>query len=289
MADELQGLPDVDLSAVEADLLKNQDKGQQQDVSPQQTAQAPSHEDKVSEYDDQMLEKFKNPKEVLKQWKEIQAFTTKTAQEKKEADLKIQQLEQKIAEMEMMPPPQYGGGYHQPQQQDEYEDPDIARMVERKAMQIYSTMSIREVLDQEYSSNPTDFAERYQYVQMLGSQPQYAHLANSGQGVKKLFEKADEKRTEHIKKTAEKAVKLYLGDDIDVERLKQLLKKDKEPGLPDGSDTGFMPDTTTSTTRTATAQKQAKGYDQLIEEKVKAGDADAVTALLFKKQLEESV
>jgi len=71
-------LPDIE--GLGEFLAPNQDKDQE---NPTQQPPKEDKADDLSDYDRQMLERLKNPKETLKHIKEIQGFATKLSQEKK--------------------------------------------------------------------------------------------------------------------------------------------------------------------------------------------------------------
>src|SRR5512139_2440326 len=74
-SDDIKGLPDVDLTAIVSDLEKTH-----QEEQPQQQTQTQVQPQQDQELD---LAQFKNPKDLLKGYKEIQAYTTRVSQENK--------------------------------------------------------------------------------------------------------------------------------------------------------------------------------------------------------------
>jgi len=275
MADDTKGLPDVDLQPVIDDLAQ-QDK----DLQTQQQTQTTVTDTTDTQSLD--LGQFKNPKDMLKSYKEIQAAFTKVSQDIKTKDTRIADLENE-AELSR------GGQQFQPNQQqtsnfDEsfVENPQVA-IAEQIRVQ-----RIAEILEEEQGENPQEFQERYAYVQMLSQK--YPQQSKTPAGVKKLFKEADKVRKDQAKTNAHKAFGLIFGADPteeNIQKFKQAMGIKETDNQQQTTDIGnaYMPDTTSST-RTQTDQTKPN-FDQKIDKAVNDGDVDAALDGVFKKALSE--
>ena len=277
MADkDINGLPDVDLGPIIKDLETQKDK---EPEKPKETE---------TELD---LGQFRNPKDMLKSYKEIQGAFTKVSQENKalkEAAEKAQQLEHELAALRE----QQELARYQPQQPQQFsqqkkfddlwmEDPENA--LRQKVMEQVNLTRINEVLQEEDMKNHDEFQERYAYVNMLSQNPQYAPLANTAAGVKKLFDIADKLRVEQLKKNSRKSLEYVFGEPLNDEqlaRLKQTVFGDKHQQNQQSNSNAYMPDTSTST-MTGQNQKQQPDYNAKLKEAANKGDVDGAIDALF--------
>lgn len=281
---DIDGLPDVDLTPVLDDLAQ-QDKDQQTDQQTQQQAQTTDAQTQTQHPDRNEFGQFKSKEDLLKGYKEVQAFGTTTSQENK-------QLKAKIAELENEIELSSGGQQFQTNQQqttnfDEsfVENPQLA-IAEQVRVQ-----RIAEILEEEQGENPQEFQERYAYVQMLGQK--YPHNIKTPAGVKKLFKEADKVRANQAKTNAHKSFNLLFGVDPteeNIQKFKQAMgiTESNDQTQQQTTDIGnaYMPDTTSST-RTGTDQDTKPNFDQKIQKSVDEGDVDAALDGVFQKALSE--
>ena len=274
MAEEkIEGLPDVDLSAIVADLESNQDKDQKPEVKdegkPQDWGQFKNRDGSL------------NQEGLLKSYKEIQAAFTRVSQDNKTTREQLAQMNEQVelARLATIQAPQVN-----PQTGEE--DETIVK---------YTTMRISETLEEEAEKNKdnlgnvnvSEFNERYAYAQAVSRQ--YPQLARSARGVKKLFELGDKLRTESLKKNAGKALESIFGGPLTEEenaRLVKLIKGDKAIQKTNNLSNAYMPDTSTST-KSGSDQNQSPNSELQIKESVEKGDVDGVISALFKRQLAE--
>lgn len=279
MEQDVQGIPDVEglRDFIKSDIQEStptQEKPVVRETKTEQTNQTPTEELDLAQ--------FKNPKELLKGYKEIQGTFTRTSQENK--TLK-EQLAQMNEQMELMRMSQMRQPVQQQMQQKDFdqqflENPQAAveSLAERKAQALMTQSKIQDVLEEENLRSPSDFTERYAYAKLLSQQ--YPQLVTSTAGVKKLFQLGDKLREEQQRTQAFKAVKAVFGEDVDFEKFKQLIKKDST-----GSNTNnaYMPDTSNMSGNRSESQT-GNNYDAEIKEAVSKGDADAVIKGLFKQK-----
>lgn len=264
--DELKGIPNVE--------------GLEQLV--QSTMEQPKSEEKpvVKETENFDLGQFKNPKDLLKSYKEIQGYTTKTSQENKELREQLKQMEEHVRLMQVHVQPQV----QQPQQQDfdtqfiNNPKQAIDNVVNQRVQETLRTATIQDVLMEEQAKNPDEFNERYNFA-MLARQ-QYPNLVNTGAGVRMLFKVADKMRDDSLKRNADKAMKALFGQDVDYEKFKSIVKKDQGTQQP-SNDLAYMPDSS-GAFRSGTEPGQVN-YDKSISSAAETGDVDTVLDGLFKK------
>jgi len=269
MANEIDGLPDVDLHSVVDDLAK------QEKDTPTGEMNRPKSDEVLD------LGQFKNPKDLLKSYKEVQGAFTNVTQSIKEKEAEIQRLQE---ELELSRGAQHP--YQDPvvnQNYNSYEDPELT-----VARQVNQTL-IANVLRKEESKNRNEFHERYAYVQMLAKQ--YPHLAQTPDGVETLFEKSDRVREERMKVASQRALESVFGQPLNEGQLKKL----KETiGITESTKTetqqtnaldAYMPDTS-SASRNRTGLDNQKDYDSKITEAAEKGDIDATLQNVFDKALQ---
>jgi len=274
MAEEkIEGLPDVDLSAIVADLESNKDKDKKPEVKdegkPQDWGQFKNRDGSL------------NQEGLLKSYKEIQAAFTRVSQDNKTTREQLAQMNEQVelARLATIQTPQVN-----PQTGEE--DETIVK---------YTTMRISETLEEEAEKNKdnlgnvnvSEFNERYAYAQAVSRQ--YPQLARSARGVKKLFELGDKLRTESLKKNAGKALESIFGGPLTEEenaRLVKLIKGDKAIQKTNNLSNAYMPDTSTST-KSGSDQNLSPNSELQIKESVEKGDVDGVISALFKRQLAE--
>lgn len=274
MADELDNaLSDLDLAAAAKDIQGQQDK--EPVVEPKSEPKA-----EPQELD---LGQFKNPKDLLKSYKEIQAAFTRVTQENKLTKQQIGELQEQVelARAAANRPPQ------EPQKRfDEafVENPEAA--INQRIAQTVMTQRIAEILEEESEKSKDDFNERYAYAQQVARQ--YPQLATSPSGVKKLFQFGDKLRSDALKKNASKALESIFGEplnDEEISKLRKMVKGDKAIAKTNNTSDAYMPDTSTSTRiGTDTTRPDA---DHKMREAVEKGDVDGAIDALFKSVLAE--
>ncbi len=262
--DDIKGLPDVDLSGVLDDLQKSQEKPPQQAI-----------EDKLD------LGQFKNPKDMLKSYKEIQAAFTRVTQENKAFKEQMAQLNEQLELTKLGGMQQSQPAYQPPADPQQYfqQNEDI----EQRIMRQVSTQRIAEVLEEEAEKNKPEFQERYAYAQMVSRE--YPNLATTSRGVKKLFELGDKLRSENLRKSAGRALESIFGEplnDEEITKLRTLVKGDKAIKQRTDQTNAYMPDTSTST-KSGQDQNQIPNIDLELNESVKKGDLDGAINALFKR------
>ncbi|MFA5340196.1 MAG: hypothetical protein WC332_00320 [Clostridia bacterium] len=275
----MQGIPDVQgLDALVSETQESTPTQNQPEVKETKTEQ--SVQTPTEELD---LAQFKNPKELLKGYKEIQGTFTRTSQENKTLKEQLAQMNEQIELMRMSqtrPPVQ------QPQQKDFdqmfLENPQAAveSLAERKAQALMTQSKIQDVLEEENLKEPNEFTERYAYAKLVSQQ--YPQLVTSTAGVRKLFQLGDKLRAENQKTQAFKAVKAVFGEDVDFEKFKQLIKKDSSPESKNINN-AYMPDTSNSHGNQSESNT-GHNADAEISAAVSKGDPDGVIAAIFKQQ-----
>lgn len=287
MADDVQGLPDVQGLGAFVQATMTQDKAPES--VPQQTAAAPpadppQQQDTTAPQtppnaDELDLGQFKNTKDLLKSYKEIQGFVTRVSQENKELKdrFDLMQLQQQA----VPPPPQ------QPQKSfDELfiQNPQAAieAVVTQAVGQKLQLNAIEGVLAEESAKDESAFNERYAYAKMVAQK--YPNLIRSGPaGVRKLFELGDKYRQETMRQSAMRSVNMLFGDGA-IEKLAAVLGGGTQQTQPANTNLAYMPDSTMSTRSgadTGTPRVQADA----VAEAVQKGDVDSVLKGIFKNAL----
>lgn len=276
-----------------------QDKGQQEQVAQpvvQDQQAAPSAEGQAAQTmsDEEILAQFKSTKDLLKSYKEIQGYTTRVSQENKTLKEKAQRAEELENRLNQLQQEMELRQYQMQQQQQQpksfeemfIENPEAA--ITMKAEQMYTMNAIRQVGQEEYTKNPQEYAERATWVQRLAQNPRYQALQYTPQGVKKLFEIADNTRKEVIQRNAHTVIKQIFGDDVDIERVRGLLATNGNQQTTTNPQTNlaYMPDTGTSY---RTGQDMLNGQMTEIrrskEEALQKGDVGGVTRALIQEAL----
>jgi vacuolar-type H+-ATPase subunit I/STV1 len=225
--------------------------------------------------------------DIEKSYKEIQGFATRVSQENSELKKALAQLKEQVELVQLQQQPVQRS---QPQNAGKdfdslfIENPQQAiTAVASQAMQQQLEVSRKaDVLQEEYAKNSEEYQERYAYASRL--LPQYPQLGSSPAGLRKLFELGDKIRLSEYQRKGMALVKAALGDDVDIEKFKQLVKSD-QAGTTNQTQTNnaYMPDTTMSS-RTGTDSGKNVTIDQEIQAGVKSGDMDAVLNVLFKEK-----
>jgi len=274
MADDTKGLPDVDLSGVVADL-----EAQNQDKEPKQ--------------DQEIKDQFKDDEARKKAYKELQGFSTKVSQENKALKERLAALEAQFSATKeqqdllkfQLPPVQ--------QQNKNFDDiwmenPENA--IRQKVMEQVNLSRIEEVLQDEEGKNQEEFQERYAYADMLAKNPQYAHLAKTPAGIRKLFELGDKLRTERLKTSFRKSLELGFGEpvtDEEIAKFKTIIKGNQQTNNQTNNNANaYMPDSSTST-MTGAGQNQGNDASAKIREAANKGDLDGVLNEMFTDILAE--
>ena len=276
MADDITGLPDVDLTPVLNDLAQ-QDKDQQTQQQTQTQTVDTTTQDQAQQPDRNELGQFKSKEELLKGYKELQGFSTTTSQENKTLKEKIAQMER---EQELS---QAGQQTFQPpgQQQTDFDNTFVENPQGAIAEQV-RLQRVAEILEEEQMKKPDDFQERY------------PNLTKTPAGVKKLFEEADKVRVEQAKTNAHRSFNLLFGVDPTEENIQKFRQAMGITGDQTNqtqqqiTDVGnaYMPDSTSST-RTGADTDTKPNFDQKIQKAVDEGDVDATLDNLFARQLSE--
>ena len=257
----------------------DQDKGADAIVEPQKVDDpAPAVAPEKQEITD--LAQFKNPKDLLKSYKEIQSFTTKVSQENKTLKEQLAQINEALELQRLQAIPQAIPTAGQKKFDEQFiENPEQA--VEMAVEKKLQTARVADVLEAEESKNPQEFQERYAYAMRL--RQYYPQLARSPQGVSKLFELADRYRTEEIKKNADKFARHLFGEDVDLEKFRALVAKDKASASGVDNRNAYMPDTSSGIR--PEPGKAHNAQEAQISSAVEKGDIDGVLQGIFKRQL----
>ena len=298
MPEDVNGLPDV--KGLEAFVRSSspeiaQDKGQvasgvapQQQNAQQQQEHPPVQTPPATPAGEIDLAQFKNPKDMLKSYKEIQGAFTSVSQENKTLRETVEQMREQVElinlQMQGRPPMQA------PQHQTAGNDFDetfiqnprqaVEVLAERKAGEKIMQARVIEALEEEQLSKPEEFPERYAYVQQLSRQ--YPALVTSKPGVKKLFQLADKIREQDVKKNAARAVSQLFGPEA-METLSALLAK-KTGADPNNANLAYMPDAGGTIGNRATDAPNTN-FDAKIQEAAGKGDIDGVLNNLFQRQM----
>jgi hypothetical protein len=283
MPDTINGLPVVEglenFLAQDKDLNLQQPQGQQEEIqAPDTTGQAQGEEDID-------WGQFKNPKDLLKSYKEIQSFTTRVSQENKTLKEELDRLREDM-ELRNVPQPAFQQS-NIPFENQFAENPQMA--IQATAMQAINVQRIGEVVEEEQLKNPKEFQERIAYVTQLARDPKYAHLANSVTGVRKLFEYGDKVRSERTRQMAEQAVQVLFGNNVDLNKLRSLITKDAgdPPGATQPNITqrnlAYMPNSTSPTH--PQPPQTGLDFDRIKTEAIQKGDSLSVAGALLREAL----
>jgi hypothetical protein len=290
MSEDTNNLPDVDFSALRNMVSEGQEKEEKAEPDTTKTAS------QVAEAEEFDLGQFKNPKDVLKGYKEIQAFSTKIAQENKELKSQLQSIMEQVELMRYQqpsqPPPQHAGNWDFDKAFIENAGGAVAAVAkgvsEATIQQALRTSMIEEVLYEEEAKdkNPdkSEFKERYAFAMQLRNQ--YPNLINSKGGVRKLFELADKTREQYNRGVAERTIKTLVGEDVDLEKFRAMVKKDGGQDNSRAKQMAFMPETSGSFR--SGSDSGASNVDRAITDAVGKGDVDTVIQGLFHKALKDT-
>lgn len=288
-------LPKVEgLDAVARDFLDQPDKAPevppQQVVEGQVSQQAPVEgQAKADEID---WGQFKNPKDLLKSYKEIQGFTTRVSQENAALKAEMQRIREEMEVRQYAqtapPPPRVPDQKTFDQRFIENPQAAIEEVAMAKAYEMANTQRIAEVLEEEEGKSPADFNERVAYVKMLAQNPQFAALSRSPKGVRMLFNKADEHRKNAIARSAHESLKVIFGEEIDLDKLKTLVRKDAAPSTSQTqppNPNAYMPDLTGTMMTGADLNQAQNALKVAKDEAVKRGDPGTVAGALLREAL----
>lgn len=288
MSEDVQGLPDVPGLAqfVAPDIQDNVSQATQvtPPVTPQVTPQAQPQQQEVDWAQFKNKDGSLNHEALLKSYKEIQGYATKVSQENKQTAEQMRQMQEQLEIIRLSQVPQYQAPpQQQPQNFDSQfiADPQSAvqGVAQQVARQTFMQAQVESVLVEEQSKNPAEFQERYNYAMMLRNQ--YPQLTQSAPGVKKLFQIADQVRTEELKKQSYRAVNQLFGEGA-IDKLSALLAASNPNAQ--ATNLAYMPDTTL-VNRTGTEPRQQATNPSEMDAAVQAGDIDAATRILFKNVL----
>lgn len=286
MANDFEGIPDVDLGPVikslqETGVVEKTEQKPEHKTEPQQQGQG-----EPQEREELDLGQFKNPKDLLKSYKEIQAAFTRVTQENKLTKQQLSELKESLdlAQAAASRQPQF------PQQQKKFDDAFIENpeaAIQQQIAQQVMTTRIAEVLEEEADKSKDDFNERYAYAQQVARQ--YPQLATSPAGVRKLFQFGDKLRQDALKKNASKALESIFGEPLaeeEINKLRHMVKGDKAIKKTNNNiQDAYMPDTSTSTRTGADPARKTNETD--IDERASKGDVDGTIAAIFNAALAE--
>jgi len=260
MAENIDGIPNVDLSQIVND-LKVEEK-------PKETA-------KVKEEVKHDLAQFKTPEDLLKSYKELQAAYTKTSQAYKTLEGKTKELEEQISLSRT--PTNYNTG----NQEFDYENPSAT------INELVTLRLVTDVLEDERDKDVQAFDERYAFAQRVINQ--YPNLKESSRGVKKAFELGDKLRKDALKQSTSKALETVFGEPLNDEaiaRLRSLVKGDSIVKETKNNSNAYMPDTTMSNRHSSNSDSRPDSAAE-IKDSVKKGDVDGVLNEIFNTILGE--
>lgn len=270
MADEkLNGIPDVEgLDQVVNELEAKKDEPKDDEL-------------KIDENGEIDLAQFKNPKDLLKGYKHIQAGFTRLSQENKALKEQIE-----TSNNEPTPPviDNVPGGDGGSFDESLIQDPEAA--ITDVVTNVIGRTRIAEVLENEAEENPEEFQERYGYVHMLSQNPQYKQYTTTAKGVKYLFQVADKQRSESLKRSAGKALESILGEPLGEEtitRLKTLIKGNSTTTTQQGLGDAYMPDS--ASTKTGKNTDSETDFEAEINDAAGKGDVDSTIDAVFKQAL----
>jgi hypothetical protein len=293
------GLPRVEgLESVIQDLAQgNNPAPQPQQAQPPQGTPPPTNDGQgVDPELEGILKTFSTPdgkvrtRDILKSYKEIQGFTTRTSQENAALKAEVQKMKEEMEARSYAAPVAPPMPDQKTFDQRFIENPQAAieEVATAKAFEMANTQRIAEILEEEEQKNSVEFQERVAYVKMLAQNPQLAPLARSPKGVRLLFSKADEYRKEAMNRRAHESLKFILGDDIDLDKLKAFVRKDGSPppnnNQPPNSN-AYMPDTTGSTRTGADLNLNQNALQVEKAEALKRGDPGGVAGALLREAL----
>lgn len=273
--ENINDLPDVDRAALTAMVDQREDKGQ--DAMPE-VQEPTTTTDGEPDFD---LAQFKNPKDLLKSYKEIQGVFTKASQENKTLKEQLASLNERLELASLQAAPTVT---HQTKSFDEMFVENPQQAIDVAVEQKMHFARIADVLESEEGKNPEEFQERYAVAMHL--KQSYPQLTQSAAGVKKLFELGDKLRIANARKNADRIIKMTFGEDIDIAKFRDLIKKD---GTPDqtpkiNKNLAYMPDTSGNRIRTGTDTGR-NTIDTHINDAAEKGDIDSVITNVFKKAL----
>jgi len=232
-------------------------------------------EEQKEEPKEQPAKLFKSLEDAETGYVNVQGAYTKVTQENKELREQLERISEQVQLMQLgqtqAPPP---APEFDPYSENAGEQ--LNGLVSQKVHQEIAQAQIAATLEEINLQNPEEFQDRYAYAKLLSQR--HPNLVTSPAGVKKLFELGDKQRTEDMRRNAQKSVSMLFGDDIDIEKLRTLIRKD--PGQPNINN-AYMPDTTQST-RT---EPVAASHDAQMSRAEAEGDIDGVIDGLFKKVL----
>ena len=263
-------LESTDLSEAAADI-----SGEQEPAKPEEKPVETPNE----------LGQFKDEQALLEGYKNVQAFATRVSQENKDLKARLDALEERQSEVTA------------PVREPVIPNVEYDSLIENPAQtisQVVAAHSVSEALQEiedECQEKGDNFNERYSYAQQVSQNPQYAHLANTATGVKKLFKMGDKLRQQQLKQSANRQLELILGEpvtDEGIDRLRGLMKDKRRRTEPKNTTDAYMPDTTTSAFRPGPDGGQPTDHDRAVAEAAEKGDMDGALEGIFKGILEET-
>jgi hypothetical protein len=280
MSEDTKGLPDVEGLAAFVQ-ANTEDKAQTNTEDPAKKAEPA----KQSQQADQLnLGQFKTPEDLLKAYKEVQGFSTRVAQESKQKDALLQQLQEQLSMLQVAPVQQPAPQASQKSFDELFiQNPEaaIAQVVNHNVRQGIQMAQIEGVLEEEAKKSPAEFNERYAYAQLMARQ--YPQAVQTAAGVRQLFKLGDQHRKEAMRRNAKRSISELFGDDVDLDKFKNLIRKDQQE-TNQNQNLAYMPDTTMST-RSGADTGAPGAQPNAIAEAVQRGDVDSVISSLFKERL----
>ena len=264
--EDVSGLPDVDLSGLD---LTGQDKDDADDVKGDNAADV--KEDVATD-----LAQFKNPEALLKSYKELQGAFTKTSQEKKDLEAKINELQEQIS-LSKAP------GYT-PEIDPKFDD-SFVENPQATIQQAIFQQRVVEFIEEEQDRDPESFQERYAHAQMVLQQ--HPNLSKTVGGIKKAFKYAEKMRATKLQENTDKIMKSVFGSTLTKDEIENLvlIAKGQKPGKQTNTN-AYMPDTDTASMRTSD-RDQRPAPDAKIRSYVEKGDVDGVLDEMFSNLMAE--
>lgn len=274
LQDAIEG---ADLSGVAADISGDE-------------AQEPAKPKDDKGTDDVDLGQFKTVGALKEGYANVQGFATRVSQENKELKERLGTMEERMRELEEkgQTVPQVRTPEVPPVEYDE-----LVNNPTQTISQVVAAHSVAEALqdmEEECAEKGENYQELFNYAQTMAQNPQYAHLANSGRGVKQLFKLGDKLRKQQLKTNARRSLEMVFGEPFDdeaIDKLKGMLTKKKSKEQKPTTD-AYMPDSTSSAFRPGPAGGVPTDHDRAVAEAAEKGDLDGALNGIFAKVLEDT-
>jgi hypothetical protein len=206
------------------------------------------------------------------------------AQENKQLKDQLEQLQEQMELTRFRPPvvPQPQQAQNQDFDSLFIQNPKqaVATVASQAVQKQIHAARIAEVLEEENAKNPNEYQERLSYANQISQQ--FPQLVTSPTGVRKLFQLADKYRRADYQNKGMAFVKAVMGEDVDFEKFKSMVKKDQAP-TPQNNNYAYMPDNSIPSRSGSESGKQTSAESD-VQAAVKKGDPDAVIHALFKER-----